>query len=56
MKKSPFYKKGSESKMGKGCADTSQGCIRKDGSGFKILKNKNKFYMIYILKIHIKLI
>jgi hypothetical protein len=26
--------------MGKGCADTSQGCIRKDGSGFKILNNK----------------
>ena len=40
MKKLPFQKKGSESEMGKGCADTSQGCIRKDGSGFKILNNK----------------
>tara|TARA_R100001163_G_C5017816_1_gene161562 strand:- start:154 stop:351 length:198 start_codon:yes stop_codon:yes gene_type:complete len=40
MSNSPFYKKGSGSKMGKGCADTAQGCIRKDGKGFKILNNK----------------
>ena len=35
-----FYNTGPLTKMGKGCADTSQGCIRKDGNGFKILNNK----------------